>query len=82
MRTAPPPPHGAEALRCVSTAFVAKTLPLPCVSAAFVAKAMPLPCVCAAFVAKTVPLPCVFHCPRIPLSYSALVQREHVFRSL
>ena len=28
-----------------STAFVAKTLPLPCVSTAFVAKTLPLPCV-------------------------------------
>ena len=35
---------------CASTAFVAKTLPLPCVSTAFMANTLPLPCASIAFV--------------------------------
>ena len=42
---------------CVSTAFAAKTPPLPCVSAAFAAKTPPLPCASTAFAAKPPPLP-------------------------
>ena len=43
---------------CVSTAFAAKSLPLPGVSTAAVAKTLPLPGVSTAAVAKTLPLPC------------------------
>ena len=42
-----------------------RTLHLPCVSTAFVAKPLPLHYISTAFaVGKTVPLPCVFHCLR------------------
>ena len=41
----PASPNTLHSLPCASTAFVAKTVPLPCAShSAFVAKTVPLPC--------------------------------------
>ena len=50
---------------CVSTSFVAKTLPLPCVPTAStsVSNTLPSPCVSTASAPKTPPLPCVSTAP-------------------
>ena len=52
---------GAVALRVPLPSWLRRRRCLAC-STAFLARTPPLPCVCTAFVAETPPLPCVFHC--------------------